>query len=96
MLQGNGRGSVRESSQQNVLENTAYTENERKFVEDTNTSIVGHVKQLTERLDEMLTGFQTFEAEWIEKINDWKAKSVELEAQRLQMGGQLVDFIRNI
>lgn len=96
VLKGSKDGTFVESSQQSLQIDTAYLGREQKFVEDTSTSLVGHVKQFREHLEEMLTGFKTFEAEWIKKINDWLIKVGEMEEHRSTMSGRLFDFSHNI
>lgn len=96
LLTGDQDGSVGQSSKPEVQIDNAYLGRERRFIEDTQTSLVGHVKQFRELLKEMLKGFETFEAQWTQKLNDWLTKVAEVEEQRTKMSGQLLDFTRNI
>lgn len=95
-MTGNQHVSAGQSSHQEVQIDNSYVGRERRFVEDTQASLVGHVKQFRELLEEMLTGFKTFEANWTQKLNDWLRKAGEVEEQRAKMSAGLLDFSRNI
>ena len=96
VLMGKQEGLVGQPSQQETPIDNAYLGRERRFVDDTKTSLNGHVKQFREQLEEMLTGFKTFEAQWTEKLNDWITKAGEMEENMEKLGGQLLEFTRNI
>lgn len=96
VLTGNQHVSAGQSSEQAVQVDNAYVGRERRFVEDTQVSLVGHVKQFRGLLEEMLTGFKKFEAHWTQKLNDWLTKAGEVEEHRAELSAGLVDFSRNI
>lgn len=96
VLTGNQNVSDGQSSQQEIEANKSYLGRERRFVEDTQVSLLGHVKQFRELLEEMLTGFSTFEAHWKKNLNDWLTKAGEMEENRAKLSAGLVDFCRNI
>ena len=96
VLIGNHEVSVGQSSQQETPIDNAYVGRERRFVDDTETSLNGHVKHFKEQLEDMLAGFKTFEAQWTEKLNDWITKAGDIEENRAKLRVKLLEFKRNI
>ncbi|KAK1392514.1 hypothetical protein POM88_011570 [Heracleum sosnowskyi] len=96
VLKGNPNAAVGESSMTNVQIDRDYAGSERRFLEDTSTSLNGHVKQCKDHLEEMLAGFKKFEAEWIKRISDWIIKAGEIEDQNSTMIARVDDLRRNI
>ena len=96
VLMGNQEVLVGQSSQQETPIDNAYLGRERRFVDDKQTSLNGHVKHFREQLEDMLAGFKTFEAQWAEKLNDRITKAGEMEENRAKLSGQLFDFKRII
>lgn len=88
-------GGAGSSSQPNVDLLTAYSKNLRKFLDDSNTSLDGHVNNYEELVEEMVGQFHQFEEEWNNKLNDLKDKGDYLKKERAILRTKLHVFVHN-
>lgn len=85
-----------ETSQNPVQIPASYQENARKFLDDSSTSLNGHVNQFKETMDEIILTFNTFEVEWKKKMNDLKDKAEQMDEQRAILRARIRDFRGNM
>lgn len=96
VLKGGEFVTVGETSKKKIDLPLSYVENERKFVEDSSTSLDNHTKEFRGKMQEMTAEFSKLTDSWTSKLNDLKMQAERMVEHRNNLRTYLHVFFRNM
>ncbi|KAL1831126.1 hypothetical protein ACET3Z_000777 [Daucus carota] len=89
-------GRVQEASGENVILPRSYIVSQRRFVDDSTTSLSNHEVLRAEQFIEMLEVFEKYQAIWKQNIKELKERAEGIDKQRIRLRGKLMDFYNHV